>query len=456
MTAVLPIDDSLLPKWLSPRLLVEAPLEPDSELYEPLYEHDPNDPIALIFRNIDFNEVQSLNFISGFRGSGKTTELFRLRRRLRDDGYFVAYANALDYLLPSEPVDISDFLIVLAGSFGDALEKQLDFDPAKEGWWTRIVNFLVKTKIELEGFEVKAGTKMMSEAGLNFKASLKQVPSFRQKLREKMAPRLGELRREVQHFFASSIKRAKRKAKTDKNVVFIFDQLEQLRDTLGEDAPVAESVTSLIANHQPDLQIPSVHCVYTVPPWLKFKLQGLATRLLYNVKLWNNDPGRTANPGGLKTMRRIVERRFTADGIRRYFGDVKTDGSSPLADRLIQHSGGHFRDMMRLLRETLLRSSKLPITDQLVNAAIVNLRASFMPIPVQNALWLNEIGRKRDSLLKDTSATSIRQMTLFLDTHCVTIHSNGTEWYDVHPIIRDEVEEIVKREQVSPRAAPTT
>ena len=46
--------------------------------------------------------------------------------------------------------------------------------------------------------------------------------------------------------------------------------------------------------------------------------------------------------------------------------------------------------------------------------------------------------------------------THFLDTHCVTIHSNGTEWYDVHPIIRDEVKEIVKREQAAPEVAPKT
>ena len=180
MTAVLPIDDSLLPKWLSPRLLVEAPLEPDSELYEPLYEHDPNDPIALIFRNIDFNEVQSLNFISGFRGSGKTTELFRLRRRLRDDGYFVAYANALDYLLPSEPVDISDFLIVLAGSFGDALEKQLDQrrnPPCRRGIPTRFTQDLpVAASVAYLMPHVAAAEHRCHTIGREFFASRTQLP----------------------------------------------------------------------------------------------------------------------------------------------------------------------------------------------------------------------------------------------------------------------------------------
>jgi hypothetical protein len=42
MANVLPIDDSLLPKRLSPRLVVDQPLEPGNELYEPLYENDPD------------------------------------------------------------------------------------------------------------------------------------------------------------------------------------------------------------------------------------------------------------------------------------------------------------------------------------------------------------------------------------------------------------------------------
>jgi hypothetical protein len=455
MSTNIPIDDALLPEWLSPRLEVDAALDPSdplyNQLYEPLYDNDPDDPIRLIRRNIVLSKIESLNFLSGFRGSGKTTELYRLRKKLQDDNYFVAYANALDYIPPSEPVEISDFLIVLAGSFSDSLESQLKVDPVKEGWWTRFVNYLTKTNVQLDGFDLKAG----HEAGVNLKFSLKTDPSFRQKLREKMAPRLGELKAEVRGFFETAIQIAKKKSGTENNVVFIFDQLEQLRDTLGDKSPVADSVTSLIANHRTDLRIHSVHCVYTVPPWLKFMLPGVEMRLLYNVKLWNNDPTRTTNPAGLKIMRSIVERRFTEEGIRRFFGNRQPDGSSPLVDRLIQASGGHFRDLLRLLHETLLRADKLPIPSTIVESAIVNVRATFLPITIQNAIWMNEIGLKRDCLLKDTSAESVHQMTVFLDTHCVMIHRNGKDWYDVHPIIRDEIAEIVKREQAAPGTAGT-
>ena len=64
-------------------------------------------------------------------------------------------------------------------------------------------------------------------------------------------------------------------------------------------------------------------------------------------------------------------------------------------------------------------------------------------MPAADAEWLYEIGQKRDCLLQDRSPESVRRMTFFLDTHCALVLRNGEEWYDIHPIIREEVEEIV-------------
>ena len=446
MTNISTLTDLEFRKWLGNRLVVDQPLEPDDPLYEPLYRDDPGDPIQLILNDIELSEVRSLNFISGFRGCGKTTELFRLRSQLRQNGFFVAYANAIDYLLPSEPIDISDFFIVLAGSFSEAIERELQLDPAKEGFWTRFVHWLQTTNVQLNGIEAKAAVPG-TDIGLNFKTSLREVASFRQRLRESMAARLGDLRRQVHEFFEFGRKKILEQGPASKGVVFIFDQLEQLRDTLSTEGLVAESVATLIANHRADLQIPLFHMVFTVPPWLKFKLAEMAKiRLLYNVKLWNNDDKRSPHNPGLKTMRRLVERRFTPDGMKRFFGKLRKDGSSPLADRLIEAAGGHFRDLLVLLRETLLRVRSLPISGKVLDAAIANLRSSFLPMPAADAEWLHEIAHKRDSLLKDRSPESVRRMTFFLDTHCALVLHNGAEWYDIHPIIRDEVEEIVQRE----------
>jgi len=405
----------------------------------------PGDPVSLLYEDIDLSELESLNFISGFRGSGKTTELFRLRKQLADSGYFVAYANALDFLLPSESVEISDFLLVLAGSFSEAIEAAVNVDPAKEGFWTRFVHFLTKTGVQLDGFDLKA-TVPGTDVGLNFKTSLKQVPSFRQHLRQQLAGRLGELRREVHQFFEFGRNKI-RQAKGDCGVVFIFDQFEQLRDTLDTEGRVAESVTTLIANHRADLRVPLLHMVFTVPPWLKFKLPELRdVRLLYNVKLWNNNAKRTPVASGRKIMRDVIQRRFTLAGMTRYFGQPNKSGQFKLADQLIAASGGHFRDLLLLLRETLLRASVMPITPDIAKAAINNLRDSYLPLSLADARLLHDIGQQRNCLLQDSTQVNVQRMTLFLDTRCALILRNGEEWYDIHPLIRTEVAEIIRRE----------
>ena len=42
-----------------------------------------------------------------------------MRKRLVDENYFVLYADALDYINPALPIQISDLLIVLAGAFSE-------------------------------------------------------------------------------------------------------------------------------------------------------------------------------------------------------------------------------------------------------------------------------------------------------------------------------------------------
>jgi len=74
------------------------------------------------------DNVSSFQSLSGYRGSGKTTELFRPGKLLADEGCQVIYANAGSHLSNAAPVDTGNFLLVLAGAFNDALV---------ESWWNR-------------------------------------------------------------------------------------------------------------------------------------------------------------------------------------------------------------------------------------------------------------------------------------------------------------------------------
>ena len=78
------------------------------------------------------------------------------------------------------------------------------------------------------------------------------------------------------------------------------------------------------------------------------------------------------------------------------------------------------------------------------------MRSRFLPIALDDAKWLDEIERERSTLLKTTAAAEIGRLTRFLDTHMVLYLRNGEEWYDLHPLVRDEVQKIAKSSRPTP------
>ncbi len=418
--------------------LQDGPLEPGDPLYEPVYQApECDDPIDELERRIEYADVESLSLFSGFRGSGKTTELFRLRERLVNSDATVLYADALEYLNPASPVEIADLLVVLAGAFSDALEKE-GIGITSEGYWNRLRNWLTKTDVGVKELGLKTGTE---GAGVDLKLEFRSTPSFRQRLSQHLSGRIGELRGEVWSFFEDGVKAVRAKRGSDAKVVFLFDSLEQIRGSLSNEQEVTHSVEVLFSTHLRHLNIPSVHVIYTVPPWLKFVLPGADVLVLPCQRLWNNDGERSKCVHGPGAMQSLIGKRFGDAGLTRFFGE----DALPRAAQFIDLCGGHFRDLLLLLRETLLRANSLPVTDEAIQHAIVRVRSNFLPISLADARWLYDIERERATLLKTNEAAEVNRLTRFLDTHVVLYLKNGSEWYDVHPLVRDEVKEIVAK-----------
>lgn len=433
--------------------LGDEPLPPDSKFYEPVYEAlGLDDPVQQISTLIEFDGIESIRLFSGFRGSGKTTELLRLQRKLEARGYFVLYADALKYVNAAEPIEITDLLMVLAGAFSDALDKRLGADIARETYWDRLLAFLNReVTVKDAGVRLEYQTPLKEVLGglktsLDLKFELKSATNFRQCLRPVLANKLMELKNNVDKFFEDGIKLIRASHGENTQVVFIFDQLEQLRGTLQTEQEVIRSVERIFATHVDLLKIPYVHSVFTVPPWLKFVLPNtVPITLLCTIHLWANDNARSHCEPAWDVFRSLVKRRLGDAGLQLLFGPQP--GQQALVDQMIAVCGGHFRDLLRLLRDAVVRSTalpNLPVTSALIVDAINAARRDFLPIAQDDAKWLADIARVRATALPSTDAAPVNRLARFLDSHFVLYFVNGHEWYDIHPLIRKEVAEVVQ------------
>lgn len=419
------------------RQVSDQPIGPEDPRYIPLYEDSEltgADPVELMARSIEWTPGQSVQLLSGYRGTGKSSELRRLERRLRDNGYFVIHCDIEEYLNLSVPVDISDFLMAISGAFSDAIE-HLDLPGEPLRFWDSLGELL--GRIEFNGISTTLRAGVVSAT---IKANLKSDPSFKVRLQEHMAGHLGSLVHEVHGFFERCVSALRDWNGNGREAVFLVDSIEHFRGTLVNVGDVQSSVETLFVSHAERLHLPHLHVVYTVPPYLKVRYSNVGSlyepgglHVLPALKLKCLEG--VVVPQGYDAMASVVEARGDWN---RLLGDRSA------LNRLVRYSGGHLRDLLRLLAEVLRRATELPVSDGTVDAAINQLRTEFLPIADSGARWLASIAQSHRTALAKTE--DLPDLARFFDTHLALCYRNGDEWYDVHPLISDHVASQAKNE----------
>ena len=412
------------------RQVSDHPLDPEDPRYIPLYDDTEltgADPVELMARAIEWTPGQSVQLLSGYRGTGKSSELRRLEKRLRDDGHLVIRGDIEDYLNLSVPVDISDFLMAISGAFSDAIEDR-GLPGETPSFWDSLVDLLKRTKFNGISTSLAAGV-----FSTTIKANLKSDPSFKARLQEHMAGHLAALVKDVREFFDHCVRALRELNANDREVVFLVDSIEHFRGTLVNAGEVQSSVETLFVSHAERLHLPHMHVVYTVPPYLKVRYGNVGSlyepgglQVLPALKLRSEEG--VIFPQGYDAMERVVSAR---GDWQRLLGDRQT------LDRLVQYSGGHLRDLLRLLAEVLRRATELPVSESTVDAAINQLRSEFLPIADSDARWLANIARSHQTAL--ARMEDLPDLARFFDTHLARWYRNGEEWYDVHPLISEQV-----------------
>jgi hypothetical protein len=412
--------------------LVDEPLEPDNICYVPyLQEAKFNDPIDELFTRISWSSAATVNLVSGQRSSGKSTELRRLRRLLEKDGCVVFLCDMHDYMNMTTPVEITDFFISIMGALSEEFERKFTRKAPREGYWERIANFL-NTEVQLKELSVEAGAQG-AKAGI--KASLKDDPTFKAMLQQKLRGHVARLVSEA-HGFAVDVVEQVRKITGDPNkkVVYLIDSVEHIRGVGVDHAElVYKSVENLFSAHAESLHFSLLHVVYTIPPYLTPLAPGLGRYLgggmvcyLPSVHILKRDG--SPDIEGLAVMRRIVDCRYSER--REIFDDAQLN-------KMALATGGDFREFFRLIRGSLLKAvniQALPVPEAIIDDAANHLRRDMLPIAREDKEWLRKIAASKDAELQ--SIAELPRLARFFDTNLVLNYRNDDYWYDVHPLLK--------------------
>lgn len=414
--------------------LADRVLEP----HDPVYVAELNakagfggDPVEELATEIDWQAGGGVCLFTGQRGTGKSTELKRLQARLDELGVIAFYADLSEYVLLTKEIEISDFLVSVAGALSEQIQARYGVSPGNRSYWDRFRDFLTQ---DVSLTEIKIGAP-----GFDVKAALKSDPEFKRLVQEKSRGYVAQIVADTHHFIAEAVQWVRdRENDPDKKVSLIIDSVERIRGVGNEAMAVYESVRNLFFGHADSLRIPLLHVVYTVPPYLPILaagagslLGGAVTRRLVSIHIFK-DRSRDPDEAGLATLHKVVATRF---------GDWHRIFSIDALDTLAISSGGDLREFFRLIRlclPSVRDDAQLPLDTQAVAAAQNAARNEMLPIPADHLDWLQHISASHDTCLAKDADLPV--LAHFLDNRLVLNYRNGSDWYDVHPLLRSVVD----------------
>jgi hypothetical protein len=414
-----------------------SPLEYGDRRYVAFDEDTPvrgdDTMVRALFKTIELSEGESCQLVTGFPGTGKTTELKRLQATLsgsKDVPTFPIYIDFEQYIDRYAPISISDVMRVVAYCMDREATAAEGSDPDKApGYLARLFNYLSASDVHLKNVGFGAyGTSLMLE--------IKNNPAFREQADAALKGRFQQFAAQAHETMRDAVIRL-RKARgvAAERVVVIADGLEKLtplRDGEDERAAMENSVEALFLTHREFLLLPC-HSIYTFPLWLRFRTAQLGAnyggepRVLPMVKI--AEPERGPYEAGIAKMIEMIGLRV--DDLPGIFG---ADISATLRP-LVEASGGYPRDLLRMVRTLLTSAETFPVTPEQTEKIIRDLARSYADTIL--GAYVDILARvARSHALPNDDASQRALFGYLFERWLILAYRNGEEWYDLHPLVR--------------------
>lgn len=365
----------------------------------------------------------STQLFAGFRGTGKTTELARLKRRLAGPDFAVISFDAQEYVTLNSAPTPEVLGLALAAGVATYAASELNIQAfAPRTLWKRFLDFLAQDVGDME--------LTLPAAEAELKVVLRETPDLADKLRRLLRnqpERLPAFLHDVVQQLANHV--------SPRQLVLLVDGLDKFVVPREQVGVVYRSMADLFFHHVNLLKIPACHVVYVIPPYLGLLHKGLAEayggrlRILPSLKVRERaSKGGEENAAAIACLEEVVSRRVELD---RLFGDARGAAMQKLA----LASGGHVRDLFNLLREVLRRamSQGLPVALGDVDAAIDALSQDRGGLFRPTLTLLDEV--RKSETLAALDDDQLGALSAAMDEYLVLSYRNGDTWYGVHPLI---------------------
>jgi len=417
--------------------LYDEPIGPADPRYFPFHNAKGaprgGDPISDLRATIDLSKARATSqLFSGFRGSGKSTELRRLHAGLVEDGYKVIFVEGSRVINLYQPLEPADLLLSVAAAVAMAVSELSGTSPAKRSLLDRIVEFFGNTNVNLSqlsvGAGVDAGGVKLDIGKLVF--DLSTNPSFKLRVQDALRGRLSEFVEEFRRFMRDA-RELLGLRDGGRCPVLIVDDLEKVRGSGPDQDIVQKGMEQIFWEFNWALRVEGWHAIWTAPPYLQLLNAGITNQydgceVLPMIRVWENDGDRTPDPSGLDAVRRCLRKRGEIDSLF---------WSEALLDRLITASSGHLRDMLRLLQDVVRYVYKqsdptTPLNEALIDRVLADYMGDCRKAIYSDDLpWLASVAKSKTLSLPN--ATLVPRVAKLLDTAVVMTYRNGSEWFDV-------------------------
>ena len=414
------------------RQFSQAPLKPEQQkLYVDLDVVRGNmDVVTRLERTIRLAEGgQTCQVLAGHRGSGKSTELFWLKKRLESGSspFFVVYVDSYSEV-DSNDVDFPDVLVVMIRQIAAQLKQHAGIELKPDYFRDRFLRLkdLFTSEIDFESFDLDFG--LMKLAGV-----IKDSPDARAQIRKLLEPDTNNWLYAANDVIGQAVAALAKQGKA--GLVVLMDGLDKMDVHEHGDAG-CNTDEYLFVNRAAQLTAFRCHVAYAMPLSLAYSHQEQTIKASYGghvpvvpmTKVAGRPPSTEPYGPGVEKFRDVIARRIEAANVKPSEVFVSDD----VRDKLIALSGGQLTELMRLAREAIIAHG-LPIDKRSLRRGEIEgrrgyarqLRADHWPI-------IKEIRSCGSFTRTKENEPAFREL---LNGRAILQYVNDEEWYGLNPMV---------------------